>query len=94
MIPWSKVEAADREDLVDTVLMLIDEAGGQADTRRFSSRPPGSHTREAFGECVKRGYVDAEGWMTPIGQERRLNPADDLVLRGILMNVEEDGADA
>lgn len=78
MLTWTDYSDADRERSISLVVMLITEAGGNADPARFYRRPEGSPAREAFGECVKRGYVTAEGRLTGVGADRR---AMDLVRR-------------
>jgi hypothetical protein len=46
-----------------------DEAGGRVDPARVMSRPDTSTARQAFVIAIEEGWLDHDGWVTPVGYE-------------------------
>lgn len=59
---------ADR-DMALLLVRLGAEDGGRVDPARILSRREGSTSREAFLEAQDNGWLDGEGWITPLGRE-------------------------
>lgn len=66
---WTELDGPDQEEQVALLMHMASLYSGRLDVARLAQRPEGSPSCEAFGECVKRGYVDAEGWVTAVGRE-------------------------